>query len=58
MLSSRFCELANFPARWQEKDLQKYICDRLRQHGFLVRLETKINGGRADQKNGIQAPSF
>lgn len=48
ILPSKFCELANFPDRWQEKDLQHYIGDRLRQRGFSVQLEVKANGGRAD----------
>ncbi|MFK0731375.1 MAG: hypothetical protein ACFKPT_02810 [Gloeotrichia echinulata GP01] len=48
MLPSKFCELAGFPDRWQEKDLQRYIGDRLRQRGFNVNIEVKANGGRAD----------
>ncbi|MFB2768597.1 hypothetical protein ACE1AT_04800 [Pelatocladus sp. BLCC-F211] len=48
MLPSTFVEAANFPVRWQEKDLQQYIADKLRKRGFRVELEVKANGGRAD----------
>ncbi|MCC5634642.1 hypothetical protein LC593_02025 [Nostoc sp. CHAB 5844] len=48
ILPSKFCELAGFGDRWQEKDLQNYIGDRLHQRGFSVQLEVKANGGRAD----------
>ncbi|MBD6621287.1 hypothetical protein FNW02_37785 [Komarekiella sp. 'clone 1'] len=48
MLPSKFVELAGFPDRWQERDLQKYISDRLTQRGFQTHLEVQANGGRAD----------
>lgn len=48
MLPSSFVEKAGFPVRWQERDLQEYIADRLRQRGFHVETEVKANGGRAD----------
>jgi hypothetical protein len=48
MLPSRFVEAAGFPERWQERDLQKYIGDRLKERGFQVKLEVHANGGRAD----------
>jgi hypothetical protein len=48
MLPSKFCELANFPDRWQEKHLQYYLGDRLKQLGYSVKLEVGANGGRAD----------
>jgi hypothetical protein len=48
MLPSKFVEAAGFPDRWQEKDLQKYISDRLTERGFTTRLEVQANGGRAD----------
>jgi hypothetical protein len=33
---------------WQEKHLQQYIGDRLKQRGFIAHLEAPANGGRAD----------
>jgi hypothetical protein len=48
MLPSKFVEAASFPERWQEKDLQKYIGDRLKERGFQVQLEVAANGGRSD----------
>lgn len=48
MLPSTFVVRAGFPERWQEKDLQEYLAERLRQRGFSVQLEVKANGGRAD----------
>ncbi|MCC5616363.1 restriction endonuclease [Nostoc sp. CHAB 5836] len=48
MLPSKFCQLANFPDRWQEKHLQYYLGDRLKQLGYSVQLEVGANGGRAD----------
>ncbi|MBD6621020.1 hypothetical protein FNW02_36175 [Komarekiella sp. 'clone 1'] len=48
MLPSKFCESAGFPDRWQERDLQKYISDRLTERGFQTHLEVQANGGRAD----------
>ena len=48
MLPSKFCELANFPDRWQEKHLQYYLSERLKQLGYSVKLEAGANGGRAD----------
>ncbi|HYW17695.1 MAG TPA: hypothetical protein VE956_00025 [Nodularia sp. (in: cyanobacteria)] len=48
MLPSKFCELANFPDRWQEKHLQYYLGERLKQFGYSVKLEVGANGGRAD----------
>ncbi|MBD2505679.1 hypothetical protein [Anabaena azotica] len=48
MLPSKFVEEAGFPIPWQERDLQKYISDRLTARGFTTRLEAPANGGRAD----------
>jgi hypothetical protein len=48
MLPSRFIEAAGFPERWQEKDLQNYIAQRLTQRGFHTQTEVQANGGRAD----------
>lgn len=48
MLPSKFCELANFPDRWQEKHLQYYLGERLKQLGYSAKLEVGANGGRAD----------
>ncbi|MBD6620171.1 hypothetical protein FNW02_31360 [Komarekiella sp. 'clone 1'] len=48
MLPSKFVELAGFPDRWQERDLQKYLGDRLTERGFTTHLEAPANGGRAD----------
>ncbi|GAX38857.1 hypothetical protein [Nodularia sp. NIES-3585] len=48
MLPSKFVEAAGFPDRWQERDLQKYLGDRLTERGFQVHLEVQANGGRAD----------
>ncbi|MFH7024032.1 MAG: hypothetical protein ACHBN1_01140 [Heteroscytonema crispum UTEX LB 1556] len=48
MLPSLFVEAAGFPERWQERDLQKYIGDRLKERGFQTQLEVSANGGRAD----------
>jgi hypothetical protein len=48
MLPSNFAELAGFPDRWQERDLQQYLSDRLTQRGFQTHLEVQANGGRAD----------
>lgn len=48
MLPSKFAEAAGFPDRWQERDLQKYLGDRLTERGFQVHLEVQANGGRAD----------
>ncbi|BAZ33770.1 hypothetical protein NIES4074_62840 (plasmid) [Cylindrospermum sp. NIES-4074] len=48
MLPSKFVEVAGFPIPWQERDLQKYISDRLTERGFTTRLESSANGGRAD----------
>ncbi len=48
MLPSAFVESANFPVRWQEKDLQEYIANRLKKRGFQVECEVQANGGRAD----------
>ncbi|MBW4617219.1 MAG: hypothetical protein KME21_29090 [Desmonostoc vinosum HA7617-LM4] len=48
MLPSKFVEAANFPARWQEKDLQEYLAERLRRMGFHTQTEVAANGGRAD----------
>lgn len=48
MLPSKFAEAAGFPERWQERDLQKYISDRLKERGFQTQLEVSANGGRAD----------
>ncbi|NDJ26286.1 hypothetical protein GS682_32975 [Nostoc sp. B(2019)] len=48
MLPSQFCEAAGFPDRWQERDLQQYLSDRLKERGFQTHLEVQANGGRAD----------
>jgi len=48
MLPSKFVELANFPDHWQEKHLQYYLGERLKQLGYSVKLEVGANGGRAD----------
>jgi Restriction endonuclease len=48
MLPSSFVEAAGFPERWQEKDLQQYLGDRLKERGFQTQLEVQANGGRAD----------
>jgi hypothetical protein len=48
MLPSAFVEAANFPVRWQEKDLQNYIAEHLTRRGFRVETEVRANGGRAD----------
>ncbi len=48
MLPSSFVEAAGFPERWQEKDLQQYLGDRLKKRGFQAHLEVQANGGRAD----------
>ena len=48
MLPSSFVEKAQLPVRWQEKDLQDYLADKLRQRGYRVETEVKANGGRAD----------
>ncbi|MBE9038248.1 hypothetical protein [aff. Roholtiella sp. LEGE 12411] len=48
MLPSQFCEAAGFPDRWQERDLQQYLSDRLKERGFQTQLEVQANGGRAD----------
>jgi hypothetical protein len=48
MLPSKFVEAAGFSMPWQERDLQKYISDRLIERGFTTRLEATANGGRAD----------
>jgi hypothetical protein len=34
--------------RWQERDLQQYISDRLIERGFTTHQEAPANGGRAD----------
>jgi hypothetical protein len=48
MLPSKFVEAAGFPDRWQERDLQQYLGDRLKERGFTTHLEVQANGGRAD----------
>ncbi len=48
MLPSKFVEAAGFPDRWQERDLQQYLSDRLTERGFTTHLEVQANGGRAD----------
>jgi hypothetical protein len=48
MLPSAFVEAANFPVRWQEKDLQNYLAEHLERRGFRVETEVRANGGRAD----------
>jgi hypothetical protein len=48
MLPSKFAEVAGFPDRWQERDLQQYLGDRIKERGFQVHLEVQANGGRAD----------
>lgn len=48
MLPNVFTQMAGFPDRWQEKDLQAYLAERLKNRGFSVQTEVKANGGRAD----------
>ncbi|WP_341532096.1 hypothetical protein WKK05_39705 (plasmid) [Nostoc sp. UHCC 0302] len=48
MLPSQFVEAAGFPERWQEKDLQLYLAQRLTERGFHTQVEAPANGGRAD----------
>ena len=48
MLPSKFCELANFPDRWQEKHLQYYLAERLKTLGYVAHRERPANGGFAD----------
>ncbi|WP_193200982.1 hypothetical protein [Nostoc sp. MG11] len=48
MLPSKFAESAGFPDRWQERDLQQYLGNRLTERGFQTHLEVQANGGRAD----------
>ncbi|MEH2323896.1 MAG: hypothetical protein V7K32_10030 [Nostoc sp.] len=48
MLPSQFAEVAGFPLRWQERDLQQYLGERLTERGFQVQFEAPANGGRAD----------
>jgi hypothetical protein len=48
MLPSKFAEVAGFSDPWQERDLQQYLGDRLKERGFQVHLEVQANGGRAD----------
>ena len=48
MLPSQFIEAAGFPERWQERDLQNYIAQRLIERGFHTQVEVPANGGRAD----------
>jgi hypothetical protein len=48
MLPSKFIEAAGFPIPWQEKHLQQYLGDRLKERGFQTQLEVPANGGRSD----------
>lgn len=48
MLPSKFCELAQFPDRWQEKHLQYYLAERLKTLGYVAHRERPANGGFAD----------
>ena len=43
MLLSKCAEAAGFPDRWQERDLQQYISDRLTERGFQVQLQVQAN---------------
>ncbi|MBD2491945.1 hypothetical protein [Aulosira sp. FACHB-615] len=48
MLPSKFVEAAGFPLPWQERHLQQYLSERLKERGFQAQLEVPANGGRAD----------
>ncbi len=50
MQPDQFLQMARFPQPWKERDLQEYIAQRLKQHGYSVALEVPIdsNRGRID----------
>ncbi|MCC5639801.1 hypothetical protein LC593_29045 [Nostoc sp. CHAB 5844] len=58
MLPSKFVEAAGFPLPWQEKHLQQYISDRLKERGFITQQEAPANGGRADIVTNWQGGSI